>query len=131
MRNWCRGGIDHINWYKAGAIPFGIDLTEAAIELTKKRLSFHGINPEGRLKTGDAENLEFEDNAFDLVYSWEVLHHTPVTEKAFSECFRVLKPGGKLKAMIYHVPSWTGWMLWLRYGLFKGKLFLSPRVCNL
>ena len=75
-----------------------------------------------------AENLEFENDTFDLVYSWGVLHHTPDTAKAFSECFRVLKPGGKLKVMIYHVPSWTGWMLWLRYGLFKANPLLSPRA---
>ena len=63
-----------------------------------------------------------------MVYSWGVLHHTPDTAKTFSESFRVLKPGGRLKAMIYHVPSWTGWMLWLRYGLFQGNPFLRPRV---
>lgn len=122
------GGVDHLNWYKADAMPFGVDLTEAAIDLTKKRLDFHGFDPKDRLKIGDAENLGFEDNTFDLVYSWGVLHHTPDTAKAFSECFRVLKPGGKLKAMIYHVPSWTGWMLWLRYGLFKANPLLSPRI---
>lgn len=122
------GGVDHLNWYKAGAIPFGIDLTEAAIDLATKRLNFHGIDPKGRLKTGDAENLEFEDDTFDLVYSWGVLHHTPDTENAFFETFRVLKPGGQLKAMIYHIPSWTGWMLWVRHGLLKGNPFLSPRV---
>jgi ubiquinone/menaquinone biosynthesis C-methylase UbiE len=80
------------------------------------------------LEIGDAENLRFDDNTFNLVYSWGVLHHTPDTEKGFSECFRVLKLGGKLKVMIYHVPSWTGWMLWIRYGLLKGNPFLSPRV---
>ena len=122
------GGVDHLNWYKAGAIPYGIDLTGAAIDLATKRLNFHGIDPKDRLKIGDAENIEFEDDTFDLVYSWGVLHHTPDTAKAFSESFRVLKLGGRLKAMIYHVPSWTGWMLWLRYGLLKGNPFLSPRV---
>ena len=122
------GGVDHLNWYKAGAIPYGIDLTEAAIDLTRKRLGSYGISPEDRLKIGDAEKLEFETDTFDLVYSWGVLHHTPDTAKAFSESFRVLKPGGRLKAMIYHVPSWTGWMLWLRYGLLKANPLLSPRV---
>lgn len=121
-------GVDHLNWYKGGAIPFGTDLTDAAIDLTRARLSFHGFDPKDRLKIGDAENLEFEDNTFDLVYSWGVLHHTPNTEKALFEAFRVIRPGGQLKAMIYHVPSWSGWMLWLRYGLLKSKPFLSPRV---
>ena len=42
------GGVDHLSWYKADAIPFGIDLTEAGIDLTKKRLDFHGFGCSGR-----------------------------------------------------------------------------------
>ena len=29
--------------------------------------------------------------------------------------------------MIYHVPSFVGWMLWFRYGLLRFRFFLSPR----
>jgi hypothetical protein len=35
--------------------------------------------------------------------------------------FRVLKPGGVVKAMIYHVPSWGGLMLYLRCGVARGN----------
>ncbi|MCA1602873.1 MAG: class I SAM-dependent methyltransferase, partial [Acidobacteria bacterium] len=73
------------------------------------------------LRTADAENLPFADNTFDLVYSWGVLHHSPDTYRAFEEVFRVLKPGGTMKAMIYHVPSWSGLFLYLRYGLARGR----------
>ena len=51
--------------------------------------------------------LPFCSDKFDLIYSYE-LHHTPDISLAVSEAFRVLKPGGEFKAMIYHVPSWTG-----------------------
>jgi SAM-dependent methyltransferase len=50
-----------------------------------------------------------------------VLHHTPDTPRAFREAFRVLKPGGTIKAMIYHVPSWTGFLLYLRHALARGN----------
>ena len=33
----------------------------------------------------------------------------------------MLKPGGQARIMLYHHPSLTGLMLWLRYGLFRGK----------
>jgi len=33
----------------------------------------------------------------------------------------VLKPGGEPRIMLYHHPSLTGMMLWLRYGAWRGK----------
>lgn len=46
------------------------------------------------LKACSAENLPFEDNSFDMVYSSHVLEHIPNLEKALQEIYRVLKPGG-------------------------------------
>jgi SAM-dependent methyltransferase len=73
-----------------------------------------------------AEALQFPDNAFDLVYSWGVLQHvTPNTQQAVDEVFRVLKPGGEAKVMIYHKHSFVGYMLWLRYALARGRPWVS------
>jgi SAM-dependent methyltransferase len=74
---------------------------------------------------GDAEQLDFSDDYFDVVYSWGVLHHTPDTPKAVSEVWRVLKPGGKGKVMIYHRWSLVGLMLWIRYALVRLRPWLS------
>jgi len=41
-----------------------------------------------------AENLPFDDNSFDMVYSSHVLEHIPDQIKALNEIYRVLKPGG-------------------------------------
>lgn len=97
----------------------GIDLTERAIENTKERLKLFGLT--SSLQTGNAEALSFESNSFDVVYSWGVLHHSPDTEKCFEEVFRVLRPNGFAKIMIYHRNAPTGWMLWVKYALLKGK----------
>ncbi len=32
-----------------------------------------------------------------------------------------------MRAMIYHVPSWTGFMFWVRYGLLGGRPLLSQQ----
>lgn len=121
-------GSDFQKWCEHALHVTGVDLTEAAISLTKERLELHSISPEQYfLQTADAENLPFTDNSFDLVYSWGVLHHTPDTVRAFQEVFRLLKPGGTVKAMIYHVPSWAGFMLYLRYGLARGRVGKSMK----
>lgn len=119
-------GADFQNWCLHAAHATGVDLTEAGISLTEERLQLLSIPAEKyTLRTADAENLPFEDNSFDFVYSWGVLHHSPNTERAFQEALRVLKPGGSLRAMVYHVPSWTGWMLYLQHGAMKGKFRTS------
>lgn len=121
-------GADFQNWCRYARHATGVDLTEKAIELTGERLELSSV-PRQRyaLQTADAENLPFEDESFDLVYSWGVLHHTPDTSRAFQEVFRVLKPGGAVKAMIYHVPSWSGLMLYLRCGVARGRFGLTMK----
>jgi SAM-dependent methyltransferase len=56
-----------------------------------------GVEPfEGGAHTvvGDAENLPFENNVFDVVIMDAVLEHIPNVGKAFTEVARVLKPNG-------------------------------------
>ena len=116
-------GADHQKFAEAGADLYGIDLTERAVAHTRKRLAAFGLH--SNLSTGDAENLDFPDETFDVVYSWGVLHHSPNTPKAIREVHRVLKPGGEARIMIYHKWSMIGLMLWGRYALLKGQPLTS------
>ena len=119
-------GTDHAEWAKSGPRSLaGIDLTPRAIRHTAKRFSLVGLT--SNLKEADAEQLPFADGAFDLVYSWGVLHHSPNTHQAMKEVYRVLRPGGIARIMIYHTYSLTGYMLWVRYGLLAGQPFRSLR----
>ena len=61
----------------------------------------------GEFRTADAENLDFADQSFDLVYSHGVLHHTPDTLRAIGEIHRVLRPGGRAVVMLYHRDSYN------------------------
>src|SRR5262245_9268213 len=49
----------------------------------------------------DGENLELPDNAFDVVISRVGLIYFPDQQRALSEMRRVLKPGGRIAAMVY------------------------------
>ena len=101
----CGLGTDGAQFAKAGADYTGIDLTEAAVELARKR--FEIFNLPGKFQTADAEDLDFENESFDLVYSHGVLHHTPDTAGAVQEIHRVLRPGGRATVMLYHRDSYN------------------------
>ena len=116
-------GTDFVQFARSGANAVGIDLTEAAVALVQKRLELEGLQAE--VRTGDAESLPFEDRSFDLVYSWGVLHHTPNTERSIAEVHRVLREDGEARIMLYSRRSWVALGAWLRYGLARGKPYLS------
>lgn len=118
-------GADHQRFAEAGAELSGIDLTERAVEHTVHRLTTFGLS--SNLTVGDAEHLDFANDSFDLVYSWGVLHHSPDTSGAIDEVWRVLKPRGSAKIMVYHKWSMVGLMLWTRYALLTMKPWLSLR----
>ena len=101
----CGLGTDGAQFAKADAYYTGIDLTEAAIDLARKRFEYSGLP--GEFRIADAENLDFADESFDLVYSHGVLHHTPDTARAVQEIHRVLKPGGRAIVMLYHRGSYN------------------------
>jgi len=112
-------GADYLEWLKAGALATGVDISPASLAKARRRCERAGFHPDLRL--ADAEHLPFPANTFDIVYSYGVMHHSPETQQCLSEAYRLLKPGGTARIMLYHHPSLTGAMLWLRYGVLGGK----------
>jgi len=68
-------GADHQLFAENGADLYGIDLTERAVSHTTKRFQILGFS--SNLSVGDAENLIFPGDFFDIVYSCGVLHRSP------------------------------------------------------
>jgi len=112
-------GADYLEWLKAGAQATGVDFSSNSIERARQRCELAGQRCD--LRVADAEHLPFPDNSFDVVYSYGVMHHSPDTQQCVREAGRVLKTGGQARIMVYHHPSLTGLLLWLRYGLLRGK----------
>jgi len=102
-----------------GAEVFGIDITEAGIELCRKRFEYLGLN--GDFRVADAQEIPFSDDTFDCVCSMGVLHHVPDTQKALDEIYRVLKPGGRLIVMFYHRHSAKYQFKYRVWSLLTGK----------
>jgi ubiquinone/menaquinone biosynthesis C-methylase UbiE len=117
-------GTDHLQWARAGCECHGVDLTDAAIELTRERLALYGLR--SHLQRVDAEHLPFADGDFDLVYSWGVIHHSERPDRIVAEIARVLKPGGTFIGMLYNRRSVTAWLLWARRALVVGRPWRTP-----
>ncbi len=101
----CGLGTDGAQFARAGANYTGIDLTDAAVDLARRRFELFQLP--GNFRTADAEKLDFPAESFDVVYSHGVLHHTPDTAKAVHEIHRVLRPGGRAIVMLYHLNSYN------------------------
>lgn len=101
----CGLGTDGAQFARAGAIYTGVDLTEAAVGLARRRFEMFGLA--GEFRRADAERLDFADESFDVVYSHGVLHHTPDTARAVGEVHRVLRTGGRATVMLYHRDSYN------------------------
>lgn len=80
---------------ETGAKVTGIDATPELIERAKKRV------PEIPFMTGEMEQLPFEDDHFDVITGFNSFQYAENTKNALTEAKRVLKPGGKLAAMIW------------------------------
>jgi SAM-dependent methyltransferase len=112
-------GTDLLQFARAGAQCHGVDLTDAAIQMSRARLAMYGFDCD--LRRVDAEVLPFPDDAFDVVYSWGVIHHSAHPERIVGEIRRVLKPGGEFIGMMYGRRSVLVFKLWVRHGLLVGR----------
>ncbi len=96
----CGVATDGLQFARARAKYTGLDSSERALDLARRRFEFE--DAAGEFVAGSATNLPFDDETFDLVYSHGVLHHIPETRKAVAEMHRVLKPSGTALVMLYH-----------------------------
>jgi ubiquinone/menaquinone biosynthesis C-methylase UbiE/biotin operon repressor len=72
-----------------------VDNSEKMVEFGAELAKKHGIsNLEYRL--GDLEDVPIRTGTVDLAFLSQALHHATHPERALSEAFRILKPGGRI-----------------------------------
>ena len=113
-------GTDFLQFVRAGAHAYGVDMTHEAVTHVQKRLAVYDLGTPN-VAQADCETLPYRDDVFDLVYSWGVIHHTPNTLRALEEIVRVCQPGGTCKLMIYNRHSLLAAFLWVRWALLHGS----------
>jgi ubiquinone/menaquinone biosynthesis C-methylase UbiE len=99
------GNLKWLERYAKTAAVNGLDVQKTALDFCRERGEYF-------LTCGTATDLPFADNSFDLITSFDVLEQIPgdaPEAKAYTEMFRVLKPGG---IAFVRVPAYE----WMRSG---------------
>ena len=82
---------------KVGCRLVGLDINAPGVRNANQLALARGLASQARFEQCDvSDNLPFDDNAFDAVFSNDVLCHIPGRPKVLGEMFRVLKPGGRM-----------------------------------
>jgi ubiquinone/menaquinone biosynthesis C-methylase UbiE len=124
----CGNGADGAMFALHGAHYTGVDLTAEAIDKTRRHFAAEGLD--GTFRQENCERLSFSDESFDLVYSFGVLHHTPSPEDAIREVYRVLKPGGTARIMLYHRHSFNYYVRILSFMRARAVLEVLRKAGN-
>jgi ubiquinone/menaquinone biosynthesis C-methylase UbiE len=88
----------------------GVDKSETMIAEAKERSAGSGLPVEWRV--GDANQLDFADEAFDSCRAERIFGHVEDPSKSLAEMIRVTRPGGRIvvfqldsEAFIFNVPD--------------------------
>lgn len=92
----CGDGTDLSFYESLGAEVFGCDASEELVNIAKNKL------PNSQIEVCNFENLPFENNHFDFVFSKYALQISEEIERDLNEMLRVCKKGGTLIFLVVH-----------------------------
>jgi len=113
----CGLGTDTMNFARAGARVTAIDLSGRSLDLARQRAKVFGLEDRIEFVEADAEQLSstVTPTAYDLVYSFGVIHHTPHPARVLEEiATHFAGPETTLKVMVYYRWAWKVFAILLR-----------------
>lgn len=82
----------------------GVDISEGMLDVGRKKMKVNGYDSKIELRSGDSENLPFEENKFDAVIVAFGVRNFENLERGIAEMHRVLKPGGRMVVLEFSKP---------------------------
>ena len=124
----CGIGTDTINFARAGAQVTTVDLSEKSLELARSRASVFGLGEQIRFYAANAEQLStfVPVEAYDLIYSFGVIHHTPHPGAVLQQLQQYVRPGTIIKIMVYHRRSYK--VAWILLTEGRGQFWKLPEL---
>jgi demethylmenaquinone methyltransferase / 2-methoxy-6-polyprenyl-1,4-benzoquinol methylase len=117
--------------HRYGCRVVGVDQSAEMLAAGAPRVRAAGLASRIELRQGQAEALPFEDAAFDGLTFTYLLRYVEDSEATLRELARVVRPGGRIAMLEFHVPESTpAWILWegyVRAGLpLLGRAISAP-----
>lgn len=124
----CGIGTDSINFARAGAHLTAVELSGESLRIAAQRADVMGVADRIRFVEANAEELTaaLDDEPYDLVYSFGVIHHTLHPERALAEMRSLVALGGTLKLMVYHRRSWK--VFWIVAAQGHGRFWKTDEL---
>lgn len=102
----CGNGLMVPYVLEKGATYVGVDFSEELLKIARKKYFAQCAAHQVEFILADVTELPVRQNEFDVVISFAVLHHLPSEgerRKFFSEIYRVLRPGGVAKIIVWNL----------------------------
>jgi ubiquinone/menaquinone biosynthesis C-methylase UbiE len=96
----------------------GIDISDVMLEMAKERNHRAMMQEHVELTLGEARSMPYEDESFHKLFAVNVFHFWKDPAIELAECFRVLRPGGKVAFFMSYPSSW-------RPGIKESGLFIA------
>lgn len=117
-------------WRRYGCRVVGVDQSPEMLAEGRRRVAAAWADGQVELREGRAEELPFEDARFDALSFTYLLRYVDDPAATLRELARVVRPGGRIAGLEFHVPgnplariSWEGYV---RLGLPLLGRIVSP-----
>lgn len=102
-----------ISFALEGANVYAVDISREMLQLAENESDEAGARIE--FHQGDAENLPYADESFDIVTCMEAIMHLPDPQRAIHELARVARPGAKIIVSMNNAISLTNFVLAVQF----------------